>query len=125
MARWPGEYVQRRGLSREEEEPLLREYWSKWREQSLGWSDFEAALRNNAFDVGDASLAIGPSTKGLKVGGMLDGETIDDLYCCVFIAFKSLLIRGSDNAEISLQKFEQLGTTYWEEWAAQRAPRKE
>jgi hypothetical protein len=111
-------------MSREEEEPLLREYWSKWREQSLGWPDFEVALHKNRFDVGDASLAIGPSTKAFRVGGMLDGDTINDLYCCVFVAFKSLSIKGSDGAEMTLEEFEQLGSSYWDEFA-RRAHRKE
>ena len=124
MARWPGEYVRREGLSREQEEPLLKEYWSKWREQSLGWPDFEAALRHNSFDVGDAALAMGRSTRALKVSGMLDGDTVDDLYCCLCIAFESLTIKGPDNAEMTLEEFEQLGVTYWDEFE-RRAPRTE
>jgi len=117
QVRWPGEYVRPSGISREEEEPLIREYWSKWREQSLGWAEFEAALHSNTLDIGDASLAIGLNGRTMRIGGMLDGDTFDDQYCEACIAFKDLSIRSSENVALSLEEFDQLGVTFWEEFA--------
>lgn len=114
--RWPGEYVRPSGISREDEEPLLQAYWSKWREQSLGWADFELALQTHSLDVGDASLATGLTTKSVQIGGMLDGEAFDDLYCELWIAFKDLSIRSSENVEFSLDRFDQLGVAYWDDF---------
>lgn len=118
--RWPGEYVRPSGISREDEEVLLQEHWSKWREQSLGWADFESALPANTLDIGDASLATGPTTRSLQIGGMLDGDYFDDLYCELFIAFRDLLIKNSDNIEYSLDTFDQLGVAYWADFAKRR-----
>ena len=114
--RWPGKYVRPSGISRDDEEPLIKEFWSKWREQSLGWTDFEAGLQTNSLDVADASLATGRTTRCLQIGGMLDGDLFDDLYCEVYIAFTDLSIRSSENVEFTLDAFDQLGVTYWDDF---------
>jgi hypothetical protein len=41
---WPGEFTIPPGVSREEEARLVADYQAKWREESVAWSEFEAAV---------------------------------------------------------------------------------
>lgn len=118
QVRWPGEFSLPPGASREVEHSLIVEYQAKWREQSLGWGEFEAAFPANRFGIGNALLVMGSESGTLQLQGMLDGDTFDDLYCEVCIAFNGLAIKTSDDRELSLDEFDQLGIDYWEAWQA-------
>src|SRR5580700_996057 len=57
---WPGEFSVPAGTAREDEERLIAEYQSKWREESLSWSALESALSlecKQVLDIADATLA--------------------------------------------------------------------
>ena len=114
--RWPGECVLPPAASREVQGILIAEYQAKWREQSLGWSEFETAFPANLLVISNASLAVGAESGTLQLQGMLDGDTFDDLYCEVCIDFNGLVIKTSENQELSLDEFDQLGIAYWEAW---------
>lgn len=112
--RWPGEFVRPLGISREEGTTLVNEYWAKWRTDSLGWTEFEAAFPGNTLRISNADLASGVDSSTLQLQGMLDGDTIDNLFCEVFIAFHGLTIKTSAGQELTLDEYDQLGIDYWE-----------
>ena len=118
FAIWPGEYVRPPGITREEETRLVEEYQSKWREESLGWTEFESLLSTHTVDIHDADLAEGPSNRAIKLRGSLAGDRYDHRYCEIFLRFEAFTIRTSENHPVSLEEFEQLGEAYWEAFAA-------
>ena len=120
---WPGEYVRPPGVTYDEEVRLVAEYQSKWREESLGWSEFEALLSTHTVGIYDAWLAEGPSNQAVKLLGSLDGDRYVDRYCEIFLRFERLSIRTSELQPMSLEAFEQLGSDYWEAFAARRKKR--
>ena len=117
---WPGGIEFPPGISREEECTLIKEYQAKRRMDSLSWSEFEAAFPANLLDISNATLAMGAESGTLQLQGMLDGDTVDDLYCEVCIAFNGLAIKTSENQELSIDEFDQLGIDYWEAWQKQK-----
>ncbi len=118
--RWPSEFVRPPGISREEETTLVNAYWAKWRTDSLGWTEFEAAFPANSLDIGNAYLAVGAVSSTLQLQGMLDGDTFDHLYAEVNIAFNGLTIKTSAGQELTLDEFDQLGVDYWEAWSRRK-----
>src|ERR1700720_3524868 len=59
-ALWPGQFSVPPGVTREEESRLIAEYQSKWREESLSWTELESALTaecKQVIDIADATLA--------------------------------------------------------------------
>src|SRR5712664_1170987 len=57
---WPGEFSVPAGVSREDESRLIAAYQSKWREESLSWSELQSALTaecKQVIDIADATLA--------------------------------------------------------------------
>jgi hypothetical protein len=57
---WPGELTVPSGISRKEEARLVAEYQSKWREESIGWGEFEASVARKdeqVLDISEATLA--------------------------------------------------------------------
>src|SRR6266849_4313338 len=62
---WPGEFSVPAGVSREEESRLIAGYQSKWREESLSWSELESAVTTECqqvLDIADATLAASPNS---------------------------------------------------------------
>ena len=114
--RWPGEFSLPPGVSWKVTERLIAEYQAKGRQQSLGWTEFETAFPANLLVISNASLAVGAESGTLQLQGMLDGDTFGHLYCEVCIAFNGLAIKTSENQELSLDEFDQLGIDYWEAW---------
>lgn len=101
-------------ISNEEREKLLKEYWAKWREESLSWSEFEAALATDPLQISDASYVSENNETTLKLGGFLDGEKFDDIYFDVFLRGKTLSASLSNGENFSLDKLIELGRSYWE-----------
>lgn len=113
---WPGGIEYPPGISQDEKCTLFKEYQAKGRMDSLSWTEFETAFPANLLEISNASLAVGAESGTLQLQGMLDGDTFDDLYCEVCIAFHGLTIKTSNGDELSLDQFDQLGVDYWEAW---------
>lgn len=107
---WPGKFTVPKGASRAEEDRLIKEYQSKWREVSFGWDEFENLLkkRKNTFDISDAEVALGSRNCALRLSGH-----IQDKYYSVFIRAFELIIKSSDGKTLTVDEFVKLGTAYW------------
>ncbi len=116
---WPGECGNTKGLSRAEESRVIAEYQAKWREESLGWDDFEAAINGGSLWTLDAELATGPGSQALKLEGTLEREGHEDRYGGVTIAFASFEITV-EGATTTLDAFDRLGAAHWEAFRAGR-----
>ncbi len=114
--RWVGKFEERENITNEEREKLIKEYWAKWREESLSWSEFESALTTDPFQVREARYAFKNSEITLRLGGFLDGEKFDDIYFDVFLRGKNLSASRSDGKEFNLETFIELGKTYWKDF---------
>jgi hypothetical protein len=118
---WPGGCSIPVGISREEEQKLVEEYQSKWREESISWNEFEGKVsRENeqVLDISDAVLATSSAgVMALKVCGHLNYA----IYHEIFLRFEALRLSGSDGKHFEIEQFKSLGEAYWE--AFSRRPR--
>lgn len=117
FAIWPGEAPDLQGKSVEEQNRLVTEYQSKWREQSLAWEQVENLLQESEefFDTQSADLAESESNVALHLQGHLD-----DRWTELFIRAKSYAIALSDGRLLTLQEFLRLGAAYWDAFAARK-----
>lgn len=118
--RWLGEFRVPEGVSREEESRLIEEYQAKWREESLGWLEFESALANDPLQIREAELARSDGRVTLKVCGYLDGDKFDDQYCAIFLRGRALSASRSDAQEFDFEQFVALGERYWKAFSDRR-----
>ena len=118
FAIWPGEFSLPDGLKWEEQELLRNEYRSKWRQESESWSKIESEVNNDAdaeLTDGDVALSGGVALRlGVRMSG---GEWYE-----VFVRAEHLAIHQSNNENLDLKKFLQLGEAYWRAFA-ERNPR--
>lgn len=117
---WPGEFHVPDGATREQERHLIEEYQAKWREESLGWREFEDSLASDALSVTDAALARADDRVALRLNGHLDGDKFNDQYCSIYIRCGGIRAARSDGQPFSLQQLLDLGHEYWEAFAARR-----
>ena len=111
--RWIGKFEMPENISRERQVELVKEYQSKWRDESLSWSEFEDALKTDPLQISDASYVSKNDITTIRFGGMLDGEKFDDIYFEVFLRGKTLSVSRSDGNDFSLEKLIELGKKYW------------
>ncbi len=111
--RWVGKFEKPENISREEEVKLVKEYWAKWRAESVSWAEFETSLATDPLQIRDASYVSKNDETTLRLGGFLDGEKFDDIYFDVFLRGKTLTASRSDGADFSLEQFIDLGKEYW------------
>jgi len=120
---WPGEFKIPDGLSREQESTLVEDYQSKWREESLSWSDFEGSVKREneqVFDLSDATLAVSPDAGvALQLCGHLNYATYHEVY----LRAAQLEVSDSDGKRFDLEDFQKMGELYWEEFS-RRSQRK-
>jgi len=107
---WPGKFAVPKGSSREEEGRLIKEYQSKWREESLSWNEFESLLKKKktTFDILDTEIVINENHCALQLSGH-----INDKYHCAIIRASKLTIQRSDGQILVLDDFSMLGQEYW------------
>lgn len=99
----------------------LAEQWvSKWREESMSWDEFEAVLATDPLEIADADLAEGDDGVALRVGGYLNGERYDDLWCSVFFRAMAITAERSDGEDFSLEKLKELGGQWWESFGSRK-----
>jgi hypothetical protein len=108
---WPGKFAVPKNASREEEDRFIKEYQSKWREESLDWNDFEKSLQKKecSFTVLDPEFASSDQAASIRIGGLLN-----DKYHNVFIRARKLTIDRSDGKSLKLDEFIKLGREYWQ-----------
>ncbi|GEM_PF-3179698 len=85
-----------------------------WREESISWRDLEESLSTDPLQITDGDLATNQDNIALHIGGFLDGEKFNDLYCSVFLRAKSVSVARSDNKDFSLENFIESGRNYWD-----------
>jgi hypothetical protein len=116
---WPGEFSLPHGLGWSEQQNLINEYRSKWREESQSWATFESAVEAD----GDAQFTLGEMATGddgvaLRFGvQMSEGEWYN-----VFFRAERLTLQRSDQQPISLDDLLRWGHEYWEAFASRRDP---
>ena len=114
---WPGEFAIPTGVSREEEARLVADYQAKWREESVTWRVFEAAImRENeqVLDISDATVALSPEREiALRLCGHLNYAT----YHEVFIRATRLSVSDTVGTKLAIEEFQTLGQLYWDAFA--------
>lgn len=99
-----------------EQNDIASHWVDRWREESMGWDEFEKAQSTDPMDIADATLAVGKDRVAFKMSGILNGDKYDDLWCNVFIRGEKLTVTRSDGLEYSIEKFIEAGGKWWEEF---------
>src|SRR5258708_29763617 len=111
---WPGEFSVPAGASREEEARLIAEYQSKWREESLSWSELESAITTECkqvIDIADATLATSPDNSvALRIGGLLNYTKYHEL----FLRAERLSLTRGDGQDLGIAGLLKMGEAYWD-----------
>jgi hypothetical protein len=110
---WPGEFSVPPGVSSEEEDRLVLEYQTKWREESVSWNEFEKTITRaceQVLDIADAALATSRDCVALRLRGHLNYA----VYHEMFLRAERLTISGSNGKIFGLREFQQFGEAFWE-----------
>ncbi len=86
----------------------------QWREESIDWHEFESILKTDPLQISDAALIRSKDSAALKLGGFLNGDKYNDVYCSAFIKGKSLTVYREDGEPFSLEIFAELADQYWD-----------
>lgn len=117
---WPGEFSPPAGLAPEEAARLLTEYQSKWREQSLSWTELENALTKECkqvLDIADATLATGADNSvALRISGLLNYTEYREL----FLRAENLALTRGDGQDLGVAGLLKMGEAYWEAFEQRR-----
>src|SRR3989475_12535388 len=93
---WPGEFSAPAGVAPQEAARLIAGYQSKWREQSLSWTELENALTTECqqvLDIADVTLATAADNSvALRIGGLLNSTE----YRALFLPAERLTLRHGD-----------------------------
>jgi hypothetical protein len=112
---WPGEFSVPAGVSREEESRLIAGYQSKWREESLSWSELVNAVTTECrqvIDISDATLATSPdnSSIALRISGLLNYTAYREL----FLRSERLTLTRGDGQDLGISGLLKMGEAYWD-----------
>lgn len=111
---WPGAFSISRGASRQEKVRQVDEYQSKWREESLNWSDLEKAITTDCrqvIDIADATLATFPDDSvALRISGLLNYTEHREL----FLRAEALSVSRGTGQELGIAALTKMGEEYWE-----------
>jgi len=111
---WPGGCSIPAETSYEQQQAIVAEYQSKWREESLSWADFER-LTKSGLEVSSATLARRSDGVALRLGLLVGGDSYVEAY-----------VRGEGitfsigERQITPEKFVEVGEAYWEAFAKKR-----
>lgn len=114
---WPGEFSVPRGVSREEEQRLIKEYQNKWGEESFAWAEFER-LTGEGLEVSSAILARGGGVVALQLGVLVG----NDSYVEVYVRAEGIEFLVGGNT-LTAEGFISLGEEYWAAFAQRRLRR--
>ena len=111
---WPGEFSVPDGVAHEEQSRLVAEYQSKWREESLSWSELESAITTECkqvIDIADATLATSPDNSvALRISGLLNYTAYREL----FLRAARLTLTRDDGQELGIAGLLKMGEAYWD-----------
>ncbi len=111
---WPGEFSVPDGVAHEEQSRLVAEYQSKWREESLSWSELESAITTECkqvIDIADATLATSPDNSvALRISGLLNYTAYREL----FLRAERLTLTRDDGQELGIAGLLKMGEAYWD-----------
>ncbi len=111
---WPGKFSVPAGAAREEEARLIAEYQSKWREESLSWSELESAVTTECkqvIDIADATLATSPDNSvALRISGLLNYTAYREL----FLRAQRLTLTRGDGQDLGIAGLVKMGEAYWD-----------
>jgi hypothetical protein len=111
---WPGEFSVPAGIAREEEARLIAEYQSKWREESLSWSELESAVTTECqqvIDIADATLATSADNSvALRISGLLNYASYREL----FLRAERLTLTRGDGQDLGIAGLLKMGEVYWD-----------
>lgn len=110
---WPGPVPKVNGLPFDQQNAIVENYQSKWRDQSLEWTSFEASLNLNSGEVLDASLATGTQGQLAFSAGII----VNDAYQKFFIRAESLHLTLGGQEPTTIDWLLDLGSKYWEAFA--------
>ena len=110
---WPGEFSAPAGVAPQEAARLIAEYQSKWREQSLSWTELENALTTECqqvLDIADATLATAADNSvALRIGGHLNYTEYREL----FLRAERLSLTRGDGQDLGIAGLLTMGEAYW------------
>src|SRR5258708_3189795 len=119
-ALWPGEFSIPSGSTGEEQSRLVAEYQSKWREESLSWSELENPVTpefKQVIDIADATLATSPDNSvALRISGLLNYTAYREL----FLRAERLTISRGDGQELGIAGLLKMGEAYWDAFERQK-----
>src|SRR5712664_440235 len=117
---WPGEFSIPSGATAEEQSRLVAEYQSKWREESLSWSELESAVTmdcKQVIDIADATLATSPDNSvALRISGLLNYTADREL----FLRAERLTLSRGDGQELGIAGLLKMGEVYWDAFERQK-----
>ncbi len=120
FALWPGEFSIPSGATAEEQSRLVAEYQSKWREESLSWSELESAVTTECkqvIDIADATLATSPDNSvALRISGLLNYTAYREL----FLRAERLTLSRGDGQELGIAGLLKMGEAYWDAFERQK-----
>jgi hypothetical protein len=116
---WPGEFSVPAGATPEEQSRLVAEYQSKWREESLSWSELESAVTTECqqvIDIADASLATSADNSvALRISGLLNYTAYREL----FLRAERLTLTRGDGQDLGIAGLLKMGGAYWDAFERQ------
>ena len=111
---WPGEFAVPAGVSQEEGARLIAQYQSKWREESLSWSELEAAVTTECkqvIDIANATLATAADNSvALRISGLLNYTEYREL----FLRAERLTLSRGDGQDLGIAGLLKMGEAYWQ-----------
>jgi hypothetical protein len=117
---WPGAFSVPRGVSRQEKVQQVTDYQSKWREESLSWSELESAITTKCqqvIDIVDATLATFPdSSVALRISGLLNYTEHREL----FLRAEGLALSKGAGQELGIAGLTKMGEEYWDAFERQK-----
>jgi len=117
---WPGEFSVPSAVAREEQARLVAEYQSKWREESLSWSELESAVTTECkqvIDIADATLAASPDNSvALRISGLLNYTSYREL----FLRAEGLSLSRGDGQDLGIAGLLKMGEAYWNAFERQK-----